>query len=149
MTLNAGFTLWFTGLPGSGKTTAACLVARRLLEHGARVEILDGDVVRRDLSRGLGFSKEDREENVRRIGFVCELLSRNGVAAIAAVISPYRAARESVRARISNFIEVYMECSLPVLINRDPRGCTKERSPGNFSTLLVCRILMRNLSNPS
>jgi adenylyl-sulfate kinase len=132
MALNRGFTLWFTGLPGSGKTTAARLVARRLLEDGARVEVLDGDVVRKDLSSGLGFSKEDRDENIRRIGFVCELLSRNGVVAIPAVISPYRAARESVRKRTSNFIEVYMKCPLPVLIKRDPKGLYKKALSGEL-----------------
>ena len=132
--LNTGFTLWFTGLSGSGKTTAARLVERRLLEHGVRVEVLDGDVVRKNLSRGLGFSKEDRDENIRRIGFVSELLSRNGVVAIAAVISPYRAARESVRACISNFIEVYMECPLPVLIKRDTKGLYKKALSGELSS---------------
>src|SRR4249920_393688 len=107
--LNKGFTVWFTGLSGSGKTTAAHLLQRRLLGAGFKVEVLDGDVVRTHLSKGLGFSKEDRNENIRRIGFVCELLSRNGVVAIAAVISPYREVRRSVRARIPNFVEVYME----------------------------------------
>ena len=87
-----------------------------LADCGAKVEVLDGDVVRTYLSKGLGFSKEDRDENIRRIGFVCELLSRNGVIAIAAAISPYRAAREQVRARIPDFIEVYLECPIEVLV---------------------------------
>jgi adenylylsulfate kinase len=95
-----GFTVWFTGLSGSGKTTAAHLLERRLIDAGFKVEVLDGDVVRTHLSKGLGFSKEDRNENIRRIGFVCELLSRNGVVAIAAVISPYREAREQVRGTV-------------------------------------------------
>src|SRR5437870_8488397 len=113
---NCGFTIWFTGLPCSGKSTLARLVAPELERRGCKVEVLDGDVVRTHLSKGLGFSKEDRDENIRRIGFVCELLSRNEVIAIAAVISPYRAARADVRARIPNFVEVHMECPLEVLI---------------------------------
>src|SRR3712207_3877903 len=98
--MQEGFTLWFTGLSGAGKTTISGLVERALRERGLRVEVLDGDVVRTNLSKGLGFSKEDRDENIRRIGFVCQLLSRNGVAAIAAAISPYREIRDEVRARI-------------------------------------------------
>src|SRR5262245_22991030 len=117
-----GFTIWLTGLSGSGKTTNALLLERRLRDSGARVEVLDGDTVRSHLSRDLGFSKKDRDENIRRIGYVCEILSRNGVVAIAAAISPYRAERERVRSRIPDFVEVYVECPLDVLIRRDPKG---------------------------
>jgi adenylyl-sulfate kinase len=127
-----GFTVWFTGLSGSGKTTAAHLLERRLRGSGYKVEVLDGDVVRTHLSKGLGFSKEDRDENIRRIGFVCELLSRNGVIAIAAVISPYRAAREEVRARIRNFVEIHMDCPLEVLIERDVKGLYKKALAGQI-----------------
>src|SRR2546426_6077693 len=97
MTMKKGFTIWFTGMPGAGKTTSASLLEQRLRASGASVEMLDGDVVRTRLSKGLGFSKEDRDENIRRIGFVCELLSRNGVIAIAAAVSPYRATRDEQR----------------------------------------------------
>ena len=107
-----GLTLWFTGLSGSGKSTMARLMERQFRERGCKVELLDGDVVRTHLSRGLGFSKEDRDENIRRIGFVCELLSRNGVIAIGAAISPYRAIRGELRAKIGNFVEVFMECQI-------------------------------------
>src|SRR4030095_2480688 len=103
--MHEGFTLWFTGLSGAGKSTVSERVFKRLKEIGAKVELLDGDVVRTHLSKGLGFSKEDRDTNVRRIGFVCELLSRNGVIAIVAAISPYREVREEVRSRILNFVE--------------------------------------------
>src|SRR5215475_11738125 len=98
--IHEGFTLWFTGMSGAGKSTISTLIEQRLREEGAKVEVLDGDVVRTHLSKGLGFSKDDRDENVRRIGFVCELLSRHGVIAIAAAISPYRNVRDEVRARI-------------------------------------------------
>ncbi len=117
-----GFTVWLTGLSGAGKTTVSLLLHRRLQQFGAKVELLDGDVIRRHLSKGLGFSKEDRDENVRRIGFVCELLSRNGVIAIAAAISPYRAARQKLRSQIPNFVEIYLECPLEVLVQRDVKG---------------------------
>jgi adenylyl-sulfate kinase len=130
--MNNGLTIWFTGLSGSGKTTVARLLEKRLLSLGAKVEVLDGDVVRTHLSKGLGFSREDRDENVRRIGFVCELLSRNGVVAIAAAISPYRAARDQVRARIPEFIEVYFECPLEVLIERDVKGLYKKALAGEI-----------------
>lgn len=127
-----GFALWLTGLSGSGKTTIARLLEQRLCMLGAKVEVLDGDVVRGRLSKGLGFSKEDRDENVRRIGFICELLSRNGVIAIAAAISPYRTVREEVRSRIPNFIEVYVQCPLEVLAERDVKGLYKKAIAGEI-----------------
>src|SRR5689334_18684010 len=108
--MHKGCTVWFTGLSGAGKSTVSTLLHRRLCAAGAKVELLDGDVVRTHLSKGLGFSREDRDENIRRIGFVCELLSRNGVIAIAAAISPYREVRDEVRARIPNFVEVHVHC---------------------------------------
>ena len=124
--------MWFTGLSGAGKSTISGLLEERLRSLGARVEVLDGDVVRTYLSKGLGFSKEDRDENIRRIGFVCELLSRNGVIAIAAAISPYRAVREEVRARIANFVEVYVECPIEVLAERDVKGLYKRALAGEI-----------------
>jgi adenylyl-sulfate kinase len=99
---------------------------------GARVEVIDGDVVRTQLCHGLGFSKDDRQENIRRIGFVCELLSRNGVIAIAAAISPYRACRDELRSRIANFIEIYMSCPMEVLVERDVKGLYKKALAGEI-----------------
>ena len=130
--MHKGCTLWFTGMSGSGKSTLSSLLARRLRELGAKVEVLDGDVVRTRLSRGLGFTREDREENIRRIGFVCELLSRNGVIAIAAAISPYRAGRGEIRSRVTNFVEIYMKCPLEVLISRDVKGLYKKALAGEI-----------------
>ncbi len=127
-----GFTLWFTGMSGAGKSTISALLENRLREAGAKVEVLDGDVVRTHLSKGLGFGKEDRDENVRRIGFVCELLSRHGVIAIAAAISPYRGVREELRARIANFVEVYVECPIEVLADRDVKGLYKKALAGEI-----------------
>jgi adenylyl-sulfate kinase len=129
---HTGFTLWFTGLSGAGKSTISSLLERRLREAGAKVELLDGDVVRTHLSKGLGFGKEDRDENVRRIGFVCELLSRHGVISMAAAISPYRAVREELRARIPNFVEVYVECPIEVLAERDVKGLYKKALAGEI-----------------
>ena len=118
-----GFTLWLTGLSGAGKSTLASTVAAVLAARGLRVEILDGDDVRTKLSQGLGYSKEDRDANVRRIGFVARLLSRNGVVAITATISPYRDIRAEVRAQHeAPFIEVFVDCPLPVLVQRDRKG---------------------------
>jgi adenylyl-sulfate kinase len=131
--MNVGCTLWFTGLSGSGKSTLSQLVAARLRELGTRVEVLDGDVIRTLLCQGLGFSREDREENIRRIGFVCELLSRNGVIAIAAAISPYRAGRDELRKRIPNFVEVHMSCPIEVLIQRDVKGLYKKALSGEIA----------------
>lgn len=120
----AGFTLWFTGLSGSGKTTLSKGVAQELKAKGYRVEILDGDVVRTYLSKDLGFSKEDRDTNIRRIGFVASLLSRNQVIAIVAAISPYRAIRDEVRQMTETFVEVYVVASLETCEQRDVKGST-------------------------
>jgi adenylylsulfate kinase len=118
-----GFTLWFTGLSGAGKSTLAQAVREELVSRGRRVEILDGDEVRENLSKGLGFSKEDRDTNIRRIGYVARLLSRNGVVAITAAISPYREIRDEVRrAHEAPFVEVFVDCPLDELIRRDRKG---------------------------
>jgi adenylyl-sulfate kinase len=131
--VHKGFTVWFTGMSGAGKSTISRLLEGRLRSLGAKVEVLDGDVVRTHLSKGLGFSKEDRDENIRRIGFVCELLSRNGVIAIAAAISPYRAVRDEVRGRIPHFVEVYVECPIEVLAERDVKGLYKKALAGELA----------------
>ena len=117
-----GATVWFTGLPSSGKSTIARGVYQRLYDRGCAVELLDGAEVRESLSRGLGFSREDREENVRRIGYVAKLLSRNGVIAICAAVSPYRASRDEVRRNTTNFIEVHVDCPVEVAERRDAEG---------------------------
>jgi len=126
-----GFTLWFTGLSGSGKSTLAQYLTPKLIELGKRVEVLDGDEVRENLSKGLGFSKEDRDTNIRRIGYVANMLSRNGVVAITAAISPYSAIRREVRAGCqAAFVEVYVECPLGVLEERDTKGLYKKARQG-------------------
>jgi adenylyl-sulfate kinase len=119
-------------MSGAGKSTISRAIEERLRAFGAKVEVLDGDVVRTHLSKGLGFSREDRDENIRRIGFVCEMLSRNGVIAIAAAISPYRSVREELRARIPNFVEVYVECPIEVLAERDVKGLYKRALAGEI-----------------
>jgi adenylyl-sulfate kinase len=130
--MHRGFTLWFTGLSGAGKSTLSQAVVDRLRGCGAKVELLDGDIVRTRLSKGLGFSKEDRDENIRRIGFVCELLSRHGVIVVVAAISPYRAVREEVRSSIERFVEVYVECPIDVLAQRDTKGLYKRALAGEL-----------------
>lgn len=126
-----GFTLWFTGLSSSGKTTLALLISERLKTHGfPNIEILDGDIVRTNLSKGLGFSKEDRMTNMRRVGFVCHLLTRNRVPNIAALISPYMEIRNEIRSQIGNFIEVYLKCSLEACEKRDVKGLYKKARAG-------------------
>lgn len=131
--MSDGFTLWFTGLSGAGKSTIARLVENELRARGMRVEVLDGDIVRTNLSKGLGFSKEDRDINIRRIGFVCNLLSRNGVVAIAAAISPYRAVRDEVRQSTQRFVEVYVHCPLEKLVERDVKGLYKKALAGEIA----------------
>ena len=128
-----GFTLWFTGLSGSGKTTLAHSIAEALRDRGMnKLEILDGDVIRTHLSKGLGFSREDRETNIRRIAYVCGLLARNEVVAIAAAISPYRESRAYARKSISKFVEVYVKCPLEVLLKRDPKGLYRKALAGEI-----------------
>ncbi len=122
MQLEKGFTLWFTGLSGAGKSTLAEALAPVLRERGVAVEILDGDEVRTNLSKGLGFSKEDRDTNILRIGYVAKLLARNGVAVITAAISPYADIRNQVRAQVDNFVEVHVDCSIDELTRRDVKG---------------------------
>jgi adenylyl-sulfate kinase len=123
MSMQNGFTVWFTGLSGAGKSTLAEALRDELRDRGRRVEVLDGDEVRTNLSKGLGFSKEDRDTNIRRIGYVARLLSRNGVAAITAAISPYREIRGEVRrAHEVRFVEVYVECPIDELVRRDRKG---------------------------
>ena len=131
--MEQGFTLWFTGLSGSGKSTLAHLVEAELRKRGLRVEVLDGDVVRTHLSKGLGFSREDRDTNILRIGFVCNLLSRNGVAAIGAAISPYRETRNQVRRMIGRFVEVYVSCPLEECVQRDVKGLYARALTGEVS----------------
>jgi len=122
---NTGFTLWFTGLSGAGKSTLSEAIEKRLQQHGRNVEILDGDIVRTHLSKGLGFSREDRDTNIKRIAFVCSLLTRNGVVCISAAIAPYREARDWARHEIGNFVEVYVKCPIDVCRQRDVKGLYK------------------------
>jgi adenylyl-sulfate kinase len=117
-----GFTVWLTGMSGAGKTTIALKLADVLERRGRRVDVLDGDEIRKILSKGLGFSREDRDANVNRIAFVASLLVRHGAAVISGAISPYADARDAARARIGNFVEVYVQCSLDELIRRDTKG---------------------------
>jgi adenylyl-sulfate kinase len=129
---NVGFTVWFTGLSGAGKSTLSILLQERLAERGRGVEILDGDVVRTHLSKGLSFSKEDRDTNIKRIAFVCSLLTRHGVATISAAIAPYREARAWARKEIGNFVEVYVKCPLEVCRQRDVKGLYKLADEGKL-----------------
>jgi|SRR5690242_15651894 adenylyl-sulfate kinase len=128
-----GFTLWLTGLSGAGKSTLAKLTAEELRGRGYRVEVIDGDEVRTNLSKGLGFSRKDRDTNIRRIGYVCELLARNGVIAISAAISPYRELRDEVRSRHTRFFEVYVKCPLATLVDRDVKGLYHKALTGEIA----------------
>lgn len=130
--MSKGVTIWFTGLSGAGKSTIARILEKKLKKAGRKVEILDGDVIRTNLSKGLGFSKEDRDTNIKRIGFVCQLLTRNDVVAIAAAISPYRDVRDYNRSLIGNFVEVYTRCPLNECANRDTKGLYKKAMAGEI-----------------
>ncbi len=132
MAEHPGFTVWLTGLSGAGKSTIAQRLAQALRRRGMKVEVLDGDVIRQNLSKGLGFSKEDRDTNVLRVGWVAQVLSRNGVAVIAALISPYRETRNQVRAQIPNFVEVFVDAPLEEVIRRDVKGLYKRALAGEI-----------------
>lgn len=135
ITQTQGFILWLTGLSGAGKSTLAAAVSQALRRHGIRVEVLDGDEVRLNLSKGLGFSREDRDTNIRRIGYVAKLLARNGVAVITAAISPYRAVRDEVRHDIgaTAFVEVYVKASLEECTRRDTKGLYRRALAGEIA----------------
>ena len=134
--MHSGFTVWFTGMSGAGKSTLSGLLGAALRQRGLPVELLDGDEVREHLSPRLGFSRAERDENVRRIGFVARLLSRHGVCALTAAISPYRAARDEVRRALgadgTGFVEVYVACPLPVLCERDVKGLYRRALDGEI-----------------
>jgi adenylylsulfate kinase len=127
-----GVTIWFTGLSGSGKSTITHALAQRLRDRSCKLEVLDGDIVRTNLTKGLGFSKEDRDTNIRRIGFVANLLTRNGVIVLVSAISPYRAVREEVREMIGDFCEVYASAPLDVCEARDVKGLYKKARAGEI-----------------
>jgi adenylyl-sulfate kinase len=133
-----GFTIWMTGLPGSGKSTLAGLLKKRLAdEYGRRVELLDGDEIRKGLSRDLGLSREDREEHARRVSFVAKLLSRNDVVSIVALISPYKSSREEAKSTIGpeRFVEVYVKASLEECERRDPKGLYAKARRGEINNM--------------
>jgi adenylylsulfate kinase len=127
-----GVTVWFTGLSGAGKTTISAAVYQALLNRSLKVEILDGDTVRQHLTKGLGFSKADRDENIRRIGFVAQLLTRNEVIVLVSAISPYREIRDEVRSAIGNFVEVYVNAPLSVCESRDVKGLYRKARAGEI-----------------
>lgn len=131
--MQRGFTIWLTGLSGAGKSTLAEAVQQRFSLMGRNVEVLDGDIVRTHLSQGLGFSREDRDTNIKRIAFVCSLLSRNGVICLSAAISPYREARAWARREIGNFVEVYVSCPIDVCRQRDVKGLYKLADAGKIT----------------
>jgi adenylylsulfate kinase len=150
--MRKGFTLWFTGLSGSGKSTLSTPVAAQLEESGYRVELLDGDEVRTHLSKGLGFSKEDRDTNIRRIGWVAKTLSKHGVVAITAAISPYRDVRDEVRKSVekagAGFVEVYVKCSIEKLSERDVKGLYKKALAGEIKNFTGVSDPYEEPSNP-
>ena len=135
--MDKGFTLWFTGLSGAGKSTLSGPIADRLRAEGHKVEVLDGDEVRTHLSKGLGFSKDDRDTNIRRIGWVAKTLSKHGVVAITAAISPYRDVRNEVRQKVqeagAGFVEIFVHCPVEVLAERDVKGLYKRALKGEIA----------------
>ena len=134
--MGSQFVIWLTGLSASGKTTIALQLATKLREHDFKVELLDGDAIRKELSADLGFSRQDRREQIRRVVYLCKLLSKNGITCIVSVISPYRdlrnLAREEIR-KVSPFIEVFVKCSLESCIKRDPKGLYKKALSGEIN----------------
>lgn len=133
---DSGLVLWFTGLPGSGKTTLGKMLHSRFLSLGIKTELLDGDQVRKELSPDLGFSKEDRETHARRVCYISKLLARNGVSSIVTLISPYRSSRQYARQEIGKqFVEVYASCSLQTCMKRDPKGLYKKAAAGEIKDL--------------
>ena len=143
-----GFTVWFTGLSGAGKTTLANIVQEQLLARGYKVETLDGDIVRTHLSKGLGFSRADRDTNILRIGFVAKLLTRNEVVVLVSAISPYRATRDQVRADIGSFAEVFVNCPLEVCIERDTKGLYKKALAGEIAQFTGVSDVYEHPLNP-
>jgi adenylylsulfate kinase len=129
-----GVTLWFTGLSGAGKTTITKALEQELIDRGYEIEILDGDIIRENLTKGLGFSKADRDENIRRIGFVANLLTRHGVIVLVSAISPYREIREEVKAKIGDFVEVFVNAPLNVCEDRDVKGLYKRARAGEIKS---------------
>ncbi len=128
-----GVTVWFTGLPSSGKSTIARLLERYFRKAGIKTELLDGDVIRTNLGKGLGFSKEDRYTNIKRVGFVCQLLSRNDIAAVVSLVSPYREVRDAVRSSVGSFVEIYVKTSLQECEKRDVKGLYKKARAGEIT----------------
>src|SRR5437588_3593958 len=131
--MSKGFVVWFTGVSGAGKSTIATALQAELSRRGRHVEVLDGDEVRTHLSKGLGFSKEDRDTNIRRIGYVARLVARSGGVAITAAISPYREVRDEVRAQTAGFVEVYMRCPIETLAERDVKGLYRKALAGHVA----------------
>lgn len=146
--MNKGFCVWFTGLSGSGKTTLSKLLEDEMLERGLSVEVLDGDIIRENLSKGLGFSREDRDTNILRIGFVAGLLARNNVAVIVAAISPYAETRKNVRDMMDNFVEVFVNCPLEECIERDTKGLYKKALSGEIKNFTGVSDPYENPENP-
>ncbi len=143
-----GFTAWFTGLSGAGKTTLANIVQEQLLARGYKVETLDGDIVRTHLSKGLGFSRADRDTNILRIGFVAKLLTRNEVVVLVSAISPYRVTRDQVRADIGSFVEVFVKCPLEICIERDTKGLYKKALAGEIAQFTGVSDVYEHPLNP-
>jgi adenylylsulfate kinase len=145
---DVGFVVWLTGLPGSGKTTIARNLAPKLKELGVKVELFDGDEVRKQLSPDLGFTKKDREIHARRVVYLCKLLARNGIASIVSLISPYREFRSFARTEIGDFVEVYVKASLDACIKRDPKGLYKKALNGEITDLTGLQDVYEEPENP-